>query len=261
LNLGLEGRRALVLGASRGLGAAVAASLLAEGATVIAAGRWLDAGNGWIEALSPAERARVHKASLDLTKRETVEALAVGVLADGAVDILVNNSGGPPPGAAATVEADAWAAQFEAMASNLFLLTRRLLPAMVAQRWGRVLSIASSGVEQPIPNLAMSNAIRASLVGWSKTLAGEVAASGVTVNVVVPGRIHTDRVDQLDGLAAERQGKSVADIAAASAASIPAGRYGTPREFADMVTFLASERASYVTGARIRVDGGMIRSI
>jgi 3-oxoacyl-[acyl-carrier protein] reductase len=123
-----------------------------------------------------------------------------------------------------------------------------------------VISIASSGVEQPIPNLGLSNGIRMAVLGWSKTLAAEVAAQGVTVNVVVPGRIHTDRVDQLDQGAAIRQGKSVEEIAKASKSSIPAGRYGTPQEFANVVTFLASEAASYVTGSTIRVDGGMIRS-
>jgi 3-oxoacyl-[acyl-carrier protein] reductase len=147
------------------------------------------------------------------------------------------------------------------MAAHLFHLTGLLLPGMRARGWGRVLTIASSGVEQPIPNLALSNGIRASVLGWSKTLAGEVAADGVTVNVVLPGRIHTDRVDQLDAVAAQRQGKSLVEVARASTATIPAGRYGRPEEFADTVAFLASGRASYITGAKIRVDGGMIRSL
>lgn len=124
-----------------------------------------------------------------------------------------------------------------------------------------MITIGSSGVEQPIPNLAMSNGIRAAVLAWSKTLASEVAGDGVTVNMVVPGRIHTARVDELDAAAAKRTGKSVEEIARASAASIPAGRYGRPQEFADMVVFLASERASYVTGSRLRVDGGAIRSL
>jgi 3-oxoacyl-[acyl-carrier protein] reductase len=143
----------------------------------------------------------------------------------------------------------------------VFHLTGRLLPDMLERGWGRIISIVSSGVEQPIANLALSNGIRAAIVGWSKTLATEVASRGVTVNVVLPGRIHTDRVDQLDQAAAQKQGKSTADIARESAASIPAGRYGRPDEFGDVVAFLASTRASYITGAKIRVDGGMIRAI
>ena len=151
--------------------------------------------------------------------------------------------------------------QFESMAANLFHLTAQLLPGMRSRKWGRVVTIASSGVEQPIPNLALSNGIRAAVVGWSKTLAAEVAAEGVTVNIVMPGRIQTTRVAELDAAAAKRSDSTVEAVQKASAAAIPAGRYGRPEEFAAMVVFLASEQASYVTGSRLRVDGGAIRSI
>ena len=134
----------------------------------------------------------------DLSDLASIDALADAVLARGGVDILINNSGGPPPGLAATTSRGDWLVQFEAMAANLFHLTGRLLPGMRERRWGRIMTIASSGVEQPIPNLALSNGIRAAVVGWSKTLASEVAADGVTVNVVLPGRIQTSRVDELD---------------------------------------------------------------
>lgn len=256
MDLELNGKRALVLGASRGIGMAIAKSLAGEGAVVFAAARSVDKIESWAEGLS-----NVTPIKLDLSDIDAVDAVVDGLMAEGGVDIVVNNGGGPPPGAAQTTERTAWIANFEAMAANLFHLTTRLLPAMKTRGWGRVITVTSSGVEQPIPNLALSNGIRSAVVGWSKTLAGEVAADGITVNVVMPGRIHTQRVDELDAAAAKRTRKDVAEVAANSRAGIPVGRYGKPEEFADVVTFLASARAAYVTGSRIRIDGGAIKSI
>jgi 3-oxoacyl-[acyl-carrier protein] reductase len=261
MDLGLSGKRALVLGGSRGLGAACARGLAREGATVIAAARNVDDARAWIAKEAPDVTARLSALSLDLSARASVDALADALLKDGGVDILVNNSGGPPPGAASEIGLELWLKQFEAMAGHLFHLTGRLLPPMLERGWGRVITIASSGIEQPIPNLALSNGIRMAVLGWSKTLSAEVAPKGVTVNMVLPGRIHTDRVDQLDGAAAAKQGKSREDIAKASQAAIPMARYGKPEEFSDAVVFLASARASYITGTKLRVDGGMIRGV
>ncbi len=256
MDLQIKGKRALVMGASRGLGRAVAEGLLAEGVEVIAVARKTDGITAW-GAGNPALTA----VAADLSDLASIDALADLVLARGGVDILVNNSGGPPPGAAAATARAAWIGQFEAMAANLFHLTGRLLPGMRERRWGRIITIASSGVEQPIANLALSNGIRAAVVGWSKTLAAEVAADGVTVNIVMPGRIQTTRVDELDAAAASRTDSTLDAVRKASAAAIPAGRYGLPEEFASMVVYLASQQASYVTGSRLRVDGGSIRSI
>ena len=154
-----------------------------------------------------------------------------------------------------------WEKQFESMVLSVFRITNRLLPGMRQRKWGRVLTSTSSGVLQPIPNLGISNALRAPLVTRSKTLANEVAADGVTVNVIVPGRIHTKRVDQLDHATAQRQNKPVEDIVKASVASIPIGRYGRRDEYASVTAFLVSECASYITGSVVRVDGGLIKTI
>ena len=256
MDLGLKGKRALVLGASRGLGRAIAEGLAHEGAHVIAAARQQELIDDWAAALPSVTSARV-----DLADIASVDALADELLAGGGVDILLNNSGGPAPGTAQATDRGDWIAQFEAMAANLFHLTSRLLPPMRERGWGRVLSIGSSGIEQPIPNLAISNAVRSAILGWSRTLAAEVARDGITVNMILPGRIGTERVGELDAAGAKRTGKSVEEVAAASRETIPVGRYGRPEEFADAALFLVSERASYITGSKIRVDGGLIRSV
>ena len=147
------------------------------------------------------------------------------------------------------------------MATPIFAITDAALPGMIEKGWGRVVTIGSSGMVQPIPNLALSNGVRGAVAGWSKTLAEEVAPHGVTVNIVMPGRIATDRLAQLDGIKAEKTGASLGDVQEASRKTIPAGRYGKPEEFGAMVTFLCSEQAAYVTGSMLRVDGGLIRGL
>jgi 3-oxoacyl-[acyl-carrier protein] reductase len=261
MKLGLEGRKALVLGASKGLGAAIAIALANEGTEVIGAARNTDLIDALGNRLQPGAAGRIRSIHLDLSDPASLSRLAEILLAEGGVDILINNSGGPAPGEARSVSPDAWASAFDSMVVSLIGLSQRLLPKMIERNWGRIITLTSSGVEAPIPRLAISNGVRQAIVGWSKTLASEVAASGVTVNIVVPGRIHTDRVDQLDEANAKRQNMTIDEMRAASIATIPAGRYGRPEELADTVAFLASERASYITGARIRVDGGMIRSL
>jgi 3-oxoacyl-[acyl-carrier protein] reductase len=173
----------------------------------------------------------------------------------------VLNTGGPPPGSAAGTADAVWSQQFEAMFLSAIRLTRLALPGMRQRGFGRILAVVSSGVIQPIPNLGISNALRAALVGWAKTLAGEVAGDGVTVNCIAPGRIATDRVAELDQGRAKREGIDIGQVEKESRAAIPAGRYGDAAEFASVAAFLASPRASYMTGGVIRVDGGMIRSV
>jgi 3-oxoacyl-[acyl-carrier protein] reductase len=261
MDLGIAGKRALVLGASRGLGRAIAAALAAEGAEVVLAARNRERLAEAAAAINVRQAKRARMEIVDLADEASVNTLAQRVLEAGGVDILVNNTGGPPTGSILQVDAAAWRNWYQAMGISIFELTRRLLPPMQAKGWGRVITVVSSGVEQPIPNLGQSNAVRASLVGWSKSLANEVAAAGITVNCVVPGRIHTERVEEIDAANAKRQGVDVATVAAQSRATIPLRRYGKPEEFAAVVTFLASVPAGYVTGSLVRVDGGLIKSI
>jgi 3-oxoacyl-[acyl-carrier protein] reductase len=261
MDFGLQGKRALVLGSSRGLGLAIARSLAAEGVAVTLCGRRQEALAEAAAALN-ATGAEADYLVLDLADPTQRNSALDTLLADGrGYDILVNNGGGPAPGAVASVATAQWQGAFDSMVSALFEVTAKILPGMRARGWGRVINVVSSGVVQPIPNLGISNTLRASIIGWAKTLAAEVAADGVTVNSVIPGRIATARVGELDEAAAKRSGSTAAAVAEASRNTIPVGRYGDPAEFADAVAFLASARAGYITGTSLRVDGGLIRSI
>lgn len=262
MDLGLQDKRALVLGSTRGIGRAIAAALAAEGASVAVCGR--DAAVARAAAAEIAENAGVTARGygVDLMDADAVGALIDAVGGDfGAMDIVVNNGGGPPPGGVVGVGEDVWSAQFRGMFLSLVNVTGAFLPGMRERGWGRVLVTSSSGAVQPIPNLGISNTLRASLLTWAKTLAAEVAGDGVTVNTIIPGRIHTDRVDQIDQAAAERQGIAIEDVVKASRATIPMGRYGTAEEYAAVAAFLLSARAGYVTGSVVRVDGGIIRGV
>jgi 3-oxoacyl-[acyl-carrier protein] reductase len=260
MDLGLRGKRALVLGGTRGLGFGIARALAAEGAAVMLTGRDRTRVDAAVAAAGGG--AAVHGHAVTLASADAAKPLVAEAISRlGGIDILINNNGGPPPGPITSVAAETWSRQFEAMVGALIAVAGEVLPEMRARRWGRILTIASSGVEQPIPNLGLSNSLRAALAGWSKTLAAEVAAEGVTVNTLLPGRIQTERLDELDRAAAARTGQSLEEVATAARASIPAGRYGTVAEFAAVATFLVSDPASYVTGSMIRVDGGLIRSI
>ena len=258
MDFGLKGKTALVLGASQGLGAACAKELALEGANVIAAARNTDAIDAWAKEARLGDKVRAVR--LDLADADAVSAFAGKMSAEG-IDIVVNNCGGPAAGPAKGQSRAAWLAAFEAMALPIMQITDALLQGMTERGFGRVITIGSSGVLSPIPNLALSNGVRGALAGWSKTLAGEVAASGITVNMALPGRIATDRVASLDAIKAEKDGVSVEAVAKSSKAAIPAGRYGDSSEFAAVVAFLASTRASFVNGSMIRVDGGMLKQL
>lgn len=262
MDLGIKGKVALVCGAGGGLGGAIAATLAAEDAAVAVCDIDEEKMADTVGVIRQAGSARADAFVLDLARPESFP----GVLARieqtlGPVDILVNNTGGPPPTTASGVALEDWSRFFTAMVGSVIALTDLVLPGMRAAGWGRIITSTSSGVVAPIPNLGISNTLRASLVAWSKTLAGEVGRQGITANVVVPGRIATPRTLQLDEAKSRREGRTAAEVAAQSAAGIPVGRYGRPAEFASAVAFLASEQASFINGSVLRVDGGMIASL
>lgn len=262
MDLGISGKRALVLASSRGLGLGIAKALAAEGAKVLLVGRSGDRLAENCKAINAEGKGKADWVWGDLSDLNFVEAMTAAVKEKlGGIDILVNNTGGPTPGTSEEMTADKLDTFFQSMVLRVITLTNALLPQMKEQGWGRILTVASSGVFEPIPNLALSNTLRAALVGWNKTLAVEVAGYGITANMLLPGRIHTDRIDELDGANAKRTGKSLEEIRSASVKSIPAGRLGKVEEFAAAGAFLCSAPASYVTGTMLRVDGGASRSI
>lgn len=257
MNLGLQGKTALVAGSTSGIGLAIAKALAGEGTRVALCGRRLDVAEREASSLPGAIGVR-----LDLTSDASVEFAVDEVTSTfGDIDIVVLNGGGPPPCAASELTAPNLAEWLSPMLLGQIHLVSLVLPKMRASGWGRVLAVGSSGVQQPIPHLAISNIARSGLAAYLKTLAGEVARDGVTVNVILPGRIDTERVAALDKNAAARDGVDETVIRDRSQAAIPLGRYGRPEEFGDVAAFLCSDRASYVTGAQIRVDGGAIAAL
>lgn len=257
----IKNKTALVLGGGGGLGGAIAASLAGEGAKVAVADISLEAAQATVDTLKKAGHDAI-ALQWDLAQLDVIEARIAEIESKlGPVDILVNNTGGPPPTTAHSQDAALWSKHFDSMVLSVIKITDRVLPGMRERQWGRVITSTSSGVVSPIPNLGISNALRLTLVGWSKTLSREVGRDGITVNIVLPGRIATDRITFLDEARAKREGRPVADVSAESQASIAVGRYGKPSEYGDVVAFLASEQAAYLTGSTLRIDGGLITSI
>lgn len=250
MDLGLEGRTALVLGASKGLGRAIAAALAAEGVEVVTVAR-----------SGSADTGVLHIAA-DLDDPDAPEGIIAAVRDAGrSPDILVLNAGGPPMAGAASATPADFAVVFPRMFNAQIALAQAFLPAMRERGFGRILAVASTSLITPIPGLVLSNAVRAMLASWCKTLAAEVAADGVTVNLLLPGQIATDRLTSLHAAMAAGQGLAPEQVTARSVAAIPAGRLGRPEEFGDIAAFLASPRAGFITGSAIKVDGGQTATL
>ncbi len=262
MDLGLAGRTALVGGASAGLGRASAEWLAAEGCRLAIWSRGEEALRRVAADLGARHDADVSVITADAEDPAAARRVADAALeALGTVDIIVLNAGGPPTVDPTATDPAGWNRAFQLLAITPIELATLLLPGMRERAWGRIVAILSSGVRQPIPELVYSNAGRGALAAWLKTTARAVAADGVTINGVLPGRLETPRVESLDRGRAERTGQTIEAIRAAHFATIPAGRYGRPMELGSLVAYLCSERASYQTGTLTAVDGGLLTGL
>jgi 3-oxoacyl-[acyl-carrier protein] reductase len=262
MDLGLTGRVALVGGSSRGLGFAVARELLGEGCHLVICGRDAGALEEARGSLSGDSGANVLAVPANLSEAEGVEKVVGAALERfGRVDVLVTNTGGPPAGPFDSHTPETWRAAVAQNLESVLNLTRGVLPSMREQRWGRIINITSIAVKQPVDGLILSNAVRAAVTGFARTLANEVAADGITVNNVLPGYTRTERLVHLAEHNAEARGTDVAGAYAKWESEIPMARLGEPEELAALVAFLASRRAGYITGQSVAVDGGWVRSL
>src|SRR5262249_16877707 len=258
MDLGLRGKNVLVTAASKGMGKACAMGFAAEGARVAMCARTGGDIKTAADEVRTRTKAEVLAIAADVTKREDVTSIVARTRqAFGGIDVLVANCGGPPRGHLHEMTDEQWYGAFEVSLLSVVRLIREVAPIMRERKWGRILTIQSVSVKQPVEGLLLSNAVRPGVAGLSKTLAPELGKDNITINIVCPGRIMTDRF--LGG--ARQSGMPVDEDVARTAKDVPLGRIGTPEEFANVCVFLASEKASYVTGVVIQVDGGMVRGI
>jgi 3-oxoacyl-[acyl-carrier protein] reductase len=249
MDLGIEGRVALVMGASQGIGKGVAGVLAREGARVAIASRSRERLDAVVEEL-PGELTAFVADSGDLARMEELPAEIEAAL--GPIDIVVANTGGPPKGMALENTVAEWEEAYRSLVLGLRVLLGGVVPGMRERQWGRILNVGSNSTVEPIPGLALSNSLRLAAIGLLKTLSREVGGDGITVNTIATGKFATDRIAVVAGSmeAAETEARE----------NVPAGRLGTPEEFGDLVAFLASDRAAYINGATIPIDGGLLRS-
>jgi 3-oxoacyl-[acyl-carrier protein] reductase len=250
MDLGLDGRVALVMGASRGIGQGIAGALVREGATVAIVSRSRERLDASVAELGPGAVGFVADAG-DLERLAELSAEVEGAL--GPIDILVTNTGGPPQGEALDNSVEEWEEAYRSLVLGVRVLVEGVLPGMRERGWGRIVNVGSNSTVEPIPSIAISNSVRQAAVGFLKTLSREVAGDGVTVNTVVTGKFATDRLVENEG--------SLENAERSARETVPAGRLGLPEEFGDLVAFLASERAAYITGTAIPIDGGLLHSV
>ena len=262
MDLGLRAKVALVAASSAGLGRAVAEELAREGANLVMCARGEERLAKVAQAIRDETGVRVEALGADLSQLSDVKRVTDAALgAFGQVDILVTNAGGPPAGSFESHSHETWQAAVRQNLDSVVELVRAVLPGMKERRWGRIINVTSIAVKQPVDGLILSNSVRAAVTGFARTLANEVAPFNVTVNNVLPGYTRTQRIEDLSKRNAELRGTTPDVERAQWERQIPMGRLGEPREFAAMCAFLASERASYVTGTSVPVDGGWIRSL
>ncbi|MEZ4520687.1 MAG: SDR family oxidoreductase [Thermomicrobiales bacterium] len=261
MDTGLNGKVAVVTASSAGLGKAIARAFGREGANVVMCSRSQER----IEAAAADVRdtgAEVLALEIDVTQPDDIERLISSASERfGGIDVLVTNAGGPPAGTFDRFDDDAWQNAFELTLMSAVRLIRRTIPEMQKRGGGSIVAMTSSSIKQPIPNLLLSNVMRAGVSALAKTLADELTGDKIRVNNLVPGRIATQRIEELDRANAERQGVDIDTVTRQQLGNIPMGRYGEAEEFANAAVFLASDAASYITGATLQVDGGMIRSL
>jgi 3-oxoacyl-[acyl-carrier protein] reductase len=262
MELGLRGKVAIVAGSSKGIGRAVARELAAEGCRITLCARREAELLKAADELRQATGAEVQAVPADVTRYMDIKAVVQRTAdAYGRIDILFTNAGGPPAGLFDTITDENWEEAFELNLLSAVRMIREVVPHMRRGGGGRIVNLTSTSVKQPIDGLILSNSIRMGVVGLAKTLSQELAKDNITVNTVCPGRILTDRLRSLMATNAERAGKRVEEMFEAGKAEIPLRRYGAPEEIASMVAFLASDRAGYVTGVTVQVDGGLIRGV
>jgi 3-oxoacyl-[acyl-carrier protein] reductase len=257
MDLGLKGKRALVMAASRGLGYACARGLAAEGCNLVVCSRDDTRIRHAAETIARETGAAVHALASDVSSAGEADRLVRAAVTHlGGLDIVIHNAGGPPAGDTASMSEAQWQKAFEQNLLSFVRVVNAAVPELKKAGGGRIITIASSSIKQPIPNLVLSNALRAGVWGFAKTLSRELAPDRILVNVVAPGRIQTERIEELDQANAAKAGKPVEEIKKVSVAGVPLGRIGRPDEFANVVVFLASAAATYVTGQAITIDGG-----
>jgi 3-oxoacyl-[acyl-carrier protein] reductase len=263
MDLGLRDKVAIVMAASKGLGRACATALAAEGARVTIGARGAQVLEKTAQEIQQATRSRVLAVPADVTKAGDLEAIVTATVREfGRIDILVNNAGGPPAGKFESFGDAQWQAAFELNLLSTVRLVRLVLPQMRKTGSGRIITIVSTSVKQPIDGLLLSNAIRSGVVGLAKTLSVELAPDNITVNNVCPGRILTDRLRQIYHINERvQQGAREEAVLKEMAQDVPMGRVGKPEELGALVAFLASQQAAYITGTTIQVDGGLVRSL